>query len=304
MEYKHCAVRHLAWCLFSEPMALISTTPAFKVEPSQTLLAWLSELDRNPKPLHDYLATHNRVLLGSYFECLWQFFFQSSPDWQLLDHHIQIHQGKQTLGELDLLARNTRNKQAYHIELAVKFYLKPANLSGEQLSHWLGPQSHDRLDLKLHKLANKQLPFLQNPATQTELTRRNLPHRPLQALVLKGYLFEPWEQDNHKRHPDINPNANINTWLHEKHGDALFTKDTSWVVLPKTHWLGPYQGTIDTALPVLTSEAAKQYVCTHFNQTSSPYALMLAQVSNSPKTIELARFMLVHNTWPNKLPKA
>jgi hypothetical protein len=303
MEYKHSAVHHLAWCLFSEPMVLISTTPALTIKPSQTLLNWLAELDNNPKPLHDYLATHNRVLLGSYFECLWQFFFQFRPEWQLLDHHIQLRQEKQTLGELDVLARNTRHNQDYHIELAVKFYLKQPNTSGENFNHWLGPQSHDRLDLKLNKLTLKQLPFLHHPVTQADLSNRHLPTNPQQALALKGYLFEPWQQSKGALHPSINPKATMQSWLHEKHSQTLFAQKSLWVILPKTHWLGPYRHSQEASLQVLTSEAAQQFVQAHFDHSAFPYALMLAQLSTSHELKEQARFMLVHNAWPTQVVK-
>ena len=305
MEYKSSAVRHLAWCLFSEPMAVISNIAPLTIKPSQTLLDWLTQLDAHPQALQDYLAEHNSVLLGSYFECLWQFFFQYSPSWNLLDHHIQIRQEKQTLGELDILACNTEDNQAFHIELAVKFYLKQPQTSGNALEDWLGPQSHDRLDLKLEKLSHKQLPFLNHEATQTELSKRNLPTNVKQALVLKGYLFEPWQAGlntakTRPHHNSIHPNANLRQWLHHKDCQTLFSDANNWVVLPKHHWLGPYHSASNAALPILSSEAAEQLVNEHFSNSTFPYALMLAQLSAHGEPMEHTRFMLVHDEWPNK----
>lgn len=304
INYKNTPVRHLAWCLFSEPMANIPNIPALNVEPSQVLLNWLSHLDQNPQPLNDYLDNHNRVLLGSYFECLWQFFFQFSPDWQLLDHHIQVIDGKQTMGELDILACNQALHRHYHIELAVKFYLRQPHHTGEQLQDWLGPQSHDRLDLKLTKLSQKQLPFLQHHTTQTELRKRGLPSQPQQALVLKGYLFEPWQAAWLHYHQDINPNTPTGYWLHQSDLDLLFEQHNhkptaQWALLPKTHWLGGYQHAQEHNIPLLDANEVLNITRQHFTSAPYPFALMLVKMVKNTETLaEQERFMLVHNDWP------
>ncbi|MGR6874623.1 DUF1853 family protein [Pseudomonas sp. HK3] len=304
IKYNSPSVRHLAWCLFSEQMA-ITNTPILTIEPSQELLNWLSILDENPQPLEEYLANHNRVLLGSYFECLWQFFFQHSPHWQLLDHHIQIIDAKQTIGELDILARDNQHNCDYHVELAVKFYLKQPHSSGEALQDWLGPQSHDRLDLKLNKLTNKQIPFLHHSATQAELLKRGLPLEPLQALIMKGYLFEPWPTSNVRYHTDINPNIEHAYWLHYQHIQTLFkqTDDiTHWVILPKSHWLGHYQHNESNDIALLSNDNAKHIIDQHFAGSAYPFALMLAGMQGDADNLaESKRFMLVHNNWPTQI---
>ena len=307
MEYKNAPVRHLAWCLFSQPMAIVPTVPAFHIKPSQELLDWLDQLDQYPSPLQDYLESHNCVLLGSYFECLWQFFFRFAPGWQLLDHHIQVSQDKQTLGELDILARNITHNQDFHIELAVKFFLRQPNTKGPYLEHWLGPQSRDRLDLKLNKLANKQLPFLHHSVTQAELHTRGLPCEPQQALVLKGYLFEPWQDKPSSLHSSINAQVTRSNWLYQHQVSQLKPTNVNWVVLPKHDWLGSYYHNNATrSLTLLDHKTMVQYVEHHFshNYDSQPYTLMLAALSDiSGELLEQERFMVVHNNWPNEATK-
>jgi hypothetical protein len=307
INYKISSVRHLAWCLFSEPMANIPNIQALNIEPNQALLNWLSHLDQNPQPLNDYLDNHNRVLLGSYFECLWQFFFQFNPDWQLLGHHIQVIDGKQTMGELDILAHNRQLKRHYHIELAVKFYLRQPHKTGKQLQDWLGPQSHDQLDLKLNKLSQKQLPFLQHHATQAELIKRGLPSQPQQALALKGYLFEPWQAAEHHYHPSINPSTATTSWLHHSDLGALLEQCHSeltiqWALLPKTHWLGDYQHAQENDIQLLYTKEVQHIVDQHFTSAPYPFALMLVKLVRNTETLaEKERFMLVHNDWPKQV---
>ena len=309
-NYKNPSVRHLAWCLFSEPMAFVEQAPALTIEPSQNLLNWLAELDHNPEPLEAYLDDHNRVLLGSYFECLWQFFFSHHPQWQLHDHHIQVIDGKQTLGELDIIAQSLNKKCDYHIELAVKFYLRHPNKLGNELQDWLGPQSHDRLDLKLNKLNDKQLPFLHNPATQRQLIQRNLPNKPQQRLILKGYLFEPWLETKSCLHQSINPNVLTAYWLHQQQVQAFLqtqtkaTKQLRWALLPKAYWLGPYEHHADSTIDVHSCSEIQAIITHHFSDSEYPFALMLVALSESNELeIESRRYLIVHDNWPAKLKK-
>ncbi len=307
MNYKNSVVRHLAWCLLSEPLHVIPNVTPLVIKPSQTLQDWLGQLDDQPEPLHNYISGQNSTLLGSYFECLWQFFFAHYPDWTLLGHHIQIQQDKQTLGELDILAQETANRHNFHVELAVKFYLKTPHTSGEKQAHWLGPQSRDRLDLKLEKLTKKQLPFFHHDATQHELKSRHLPTDAKQALVLKGYLFEPFKQnhiaDQATPFPSINSGTQTHHWLHYKDSQALFLDDKQWVILPKHQWLGPYQHTKDCDLTVLNTAQAKQQVDDHFNHAVFPFALMLVMLCGTQQLKERTRYMLVHDDWPKQANK-
>ena len=309
-NYKNLSVRHLAWCLFSEPMAFLEHTPALTIEPSQDLLDWLSELDQHPERLEDYLDRHNRVLLGSYFECLWQFFFQYNPQWQLLGHHIQVIDAKQTLGELDIIAHNLNDQCEYHVELAVKFYLKHPNKLGNDLQDWLGPQSHDRLDLKLNKLNHKQFPFLYNPVTQSQLKEKGLPNKPEQRLVIKGYLFEPWPETSSCLHADINSNGLKAFWLHQQQTEALLqeytanTQSMQWALLPKYHWLGTYEHDPDSSIALHCASEIKEIITEHFTHSQYPFALMLVALSpHNDSKIESSRYLIVHDSWPAKIPK-
>ena len=298
-------VAHLAWCLTSPSLVahLDDNFNSLLTLSRQHDLEWLAQLDMQPSSLLDYLNTHNQRLLGSYFECLWQFYFSRHPDWELLEHHVQVFDAtrKQTLGELDLLVQHIPSQQYFHIELAAKFYLRHPEQTGLDEEHWLGPQTNDRLDLKLGKLYKKQLPFLHHDATQTSLIERKLDHPYQQALIMKGYLFHPWQQE--KTLTNTTNKAVLNgEWLHENDFEHLLlkNKDQHWAILPKHNWLGPFNSQHIDAL-VSDGDTINKAIALHFKESPYKHALMLVMLTSSKEgLIESQRFMLVHNKWPNK----
>ena len=298
MAYQSPLVRHLAWCLFSEPMVHIPNANALSIEPSSEILNWLTQLDENPQPLRDYLSDQNARLLGSYFECLWQFFFENAPNWQLLAHHVQVFENNQTLGELDILAKGTQ-QQALHVELAVKFYLLPKEHNGQLLNHWIGPQSRDRLDKKVDKFINKQLPFIKHPHTQQTLQSKNLPDDYLQAVVLKGYLFEHISTPKVSFPSTVNSKVNLGKWLHAHEHEILLSSPANWIVIPKLDWLGPFI-TANSDLPTLDNQALSTHIQAHFTESDYPYALMLVKLDPAQEQ-EIERFLVVHDQWPTPL---
>lgn len=298
MAYENPSVRHLAWCLFSEPMARLPEIQNLIIEPSPQTLEWLDELDQNPSPLVEYINSNNGRLLGSYFECLWQYFFIYGPHWRLLKHHLQVFEGKQTLGELDILASN-HIEQNLHIELAVKFYLLTPKEDGHELNHWLGPQSHDRLDKKLSKLANKQFPIILHPQTLALLSESQLPKQYQSALALKGYLFKHISMTPVHYHEQIHSKGHLCDWLHHNECPLILDTDGRWAVLPKHQWLGPYKKHSSDEVEILSSNEARTYIQRHFNDEPYAYALMLVKLDDAQE--EAKRFIIVHNQWPTPM---
>ncbi len=155
-------VRDLAWVLLSPPLLDEGWQQRHPLSASawwaspDLLADWLRQLDRQPAPLQDWLARHSIRRLGLYYERLWQFALLNAPGVELLAANLPVRQAGHTLGELDLLLRDAEG--VFHLELAVKFYL---GLAGDGQAHdrWLGPDSQDRLDLKIAHLCQRQLPL-------------------------------------------------------------------------------------------------------------------------------------------------
>ncbi len=295
-QLTHPQVRQLYWCLSSPELAQLPQTQALHVNLDSMLKNWLIQLDQNPAPLQTFLSQHNHTLLGSYFECLWQFFFQDSPGWRLLGHNIQVIENKITLGELDILAQY-KNEPPLHLELAVKFYLQHPKHNGQLCEHWLGPQSRDRLDLKLGTLQNKQLPFIHQPCVKRTLQARELPQPDQQALIFKGYLFHQWQKD-YQLPAAVNPHHLLGQWLHQSQVTKLLGHHDAWLFINKPQWLGNITLTPQNQPPLNRDQVSKQ-VKQHFTLSTRKHALMLVKLVNKEEGfVESARYLIVNDSWP------
>ena len=240
---QHPAVRDLAWALLSPP--LLSEAPAPQRHPLTAsrwaerpveLADWLRLLDTQPGILEAWLAQRSIRRLGLYYERLWQFALCQAPDIDLLVANLPIRQDGHTLGELDLLLRDREG--VHHLELAVKFYL---GLDGVSAGHdrWLGPGSHDRLDIKLRRLCEHQLRLPAKPAAQLLLSE--LTSAPINsALWLGGYLFQPLAS-NCSSPAGANPQHLGGRWLRHQDWAGFAENDRSaiWQPLPRHAWLAP-----------------------------------------------------------------
>ncbi len=96
--------------------------------------------------------------LGFHFEGLLSFWLEDGyarglHAYETLASNIQLYNGKQTVGELDLILYNHKEKLTEHWELAIKFFMgsypfAPAN--------WVGINSNDNLERKMTYMQTKQ----------------------------------------------------------------------------------------------------------------------------------------------------
>ena len=122
-------------------------------------------------------------------------------------------------------------------KLAVKFYRGLDDGDRTRPDPWLGPGSHDRLDIKLRRLCEHQLQLSSSPharALLCELTCCEINS----ALWLGGYLFQPWPSG-------CEPPAGADSshlygkWLRhcDWRGFADSNHDAHWQPLPRHAWL-------------------------------------------------------------------
>ncbi len=298
-QLRHCGVRDLAWALLSPP--LLSQPPWRQRHPLSAsgwfshpdLLAdWLCALDRQPAVLDQWLAQAPSRRLGLYYERLWQFALDQAPDVELLAANLPIRIAGQTLGELDLLLRDAEG--VHHLELAIKLYLGPRHGDGSNASEWLGPGSHDRLDLKLEHLSQHQLPLSSNPESRQVLDR--LDAQPASAeLWLGGYLFYPWP-GNCTAPQGANPGHLRGQWLRQNELDDFLaqTEDGSWQPLPRQSWLAP-----------AVSEAEDRWSAERFQhwreqlEPDSPARLLVRLAPHGDgRWKEAERAFVVSDRWP------
>lgn len=250
-ELQHQVVRDLAWCCFSSPMMRELPNSDATILPfnNDQLWPWLISVDQQPDALINEITKVKSTRLGIYYETLWRFYFSQHPEWDLLHHNLQIERQGGTLGAFDFLCR--RGSDYWHIETAVKFYLcnTAAADDAQDWNHWIGPSSQDRLDLKLARLQQHQLPLHKTPEAKAQLQLLYPDaHTWKTGLCLQGYLFSPTSAD-------LNP-----AFSHEAHGrgDWCYLRkflqlqqeytDTQWIILERQQWLSPAHIDDDVAL--------------------------------------------------------
>lgn len=249
-HYRTQAVRDLAWACFSPALLRIGQVAddGHNVADCEFALTlprrrWLEQLDARPAALLAHLATNASGRLGIYFERLWHFFLAEDPAVDLVAHNLPVRTAGRTLGEFDCLYWCRERRRYFHLELAVKFFLshRRATTTGS-VSHWnewLGPNSSDRLDLKLAQLLQHQARLGELPEARTQLAALGIGEL-AQEIAFKGYLFQSLA-DPLPPPFGFNPGHRLRHWL-AIDGLAPYLQgldSTAFTVLDKPSWLSP-----------------------------------------------------------------
>ena len=121
----------------------------------------LTELDTT----NDYQALTRYLLkrpspnrLGFHFEGLLSFWLEDGfarklHPYETLANNVQLFNGKQTTGEIDLILYNHQDKLVEHWELAIKFFMGSAPF---EPVNWVGINANDNLQRKMTHMQTKQ----------------------------------------------------------------------------------------------------------------------------------------------------
>lgn len=302
--YQTRQVRDLAWACFAPPILDTSQLESAGLviencglELTIARQVWLQELDRNPQPLLCHLAAQQGRRLGLYFEHLWHFFLAEDPEVELVAHNLAVRDGGRTLGEFDCIYHCLQRDRYIHLELAVKFFLGYApghNLArSSPWQQWLGPNSRDRLDLKMQHLLEHQIRLGDHPQARSILEALGvdaLAHE----VVIKGYLF----RGLHSPQPPpecFNPDAPLEYWLSVDQLAHYLADHVNghYQILPKSHWLAP--AVADEALATYSGETLASHMHSHFAEHNRPQLV----ASLDPDGYETRRFFVTAADWPN-----
>lgn len=248
----------------------------------------LLALDRHPEPLLAWLAARSPKRLGPYFELLAAYWIAFLVDTSWYATNKIVKSGRGTLGEYDLLWRSASGL-LHHWELSAKLYLQVDR--GRGFAGYIGTMKHDRLDLKVARLRDKQLHLAGTPEGAAALPE--VGERVRCRALFKGWLFYP----NHlsdfaaaglsQRHPS-------GWWTHWHNSEFVLQPDLRWRILERLSWLAPVRC---DAISESSAEAEfREELAAHFSRCATPL-LVAGLFQTRDGWEEVTRGFIVPSAW-------
>ena len=185
----------------------------------------LKELDNT----NDYQALTRYLLkrpspnrLGFHFEGLLSFwledgFARNLHPYEILANNVQLYNGKQTVGELDLILYDHEEKLTEHWGLAIKFFMGSAPFVPE---NWVGINSNDNLQRKMIHMQTKQFSSVwvdTEKHGQIKIDKR--------YGVIKGRFFLPINTKYFDYPSWLTPSFPLHEWCDKADNASLLTID-------------------------------------------------------------------------------
>lgn len=318
-SFLHPVVRDLAWVM-SSPSLLDPHHEKFQLQlpDSQNVISvvvddgwcqqtyerhlhWLRQLDDHPQELLNLLRQRHNPRLGYYFEVLVEFWLQQIyPDFCFAPH-LQIKAEGKTVGEFDFLFSHATGYETSHWEVAVKFYLYYEHEDGCVL--WYGPNSRDRLDLKLDKMFLHQLHLGFKPQSQSVLRQMGFLNIVPRAL-LKGYLFYPASDDWQTAEIDSIgiSSQHLRGWWTRLNDFAVPVQDASsrWLYLPRLQWLSSAFIAADDAHKLMNFKTLHDFCLSRLARKQRPPLIAEMQVGDNGCWREVSRGFVLPEQWPKE----
>ncbi|MFL0809550.1 MAG: DUF1853 family protein [Agarilytica sp.] len=318
LQYRHAIVRDLAWLLQSPQLFVhdLGGFPAYFIAEEKLttpLEEWLHKIDSAPS---EYLNIRGETIsrqkfrrLGIYCETLLEFFFTQAP-WRKDEGPIDVIrnfrvQGKtQTIGECDFVLPYLSGI-AEHIELAVKFFLQHP-YAERAWNAWRGPNAIDRLDIKLNRMIDHQLPLPQRDEARELFTEFSDQYKITSALqthhLIKGMLFSHTQDESSGFRGPKNSNEHLlhGEWMrisefldyeHNNLGECILCDKMDWLT-------GPENMEESLGLDEVTEKMRDVYSRAYENKLSPPGLMLIMFDDASPRHDNLKRVMIVPDHWP------
>jgi hypothetical protein len=288
-------VRSLAW-LIDAPDLLDPLAPqwrgriaSFAPDGGDRAALCLRELDRNPEPLHRWLAVQRFTRLGRYAEQLLTWYFRQQGI--LVAQGLQVREGGITVGEFDFLLRE--GGRLVHWEMATKVYLLQSPGSDPvppQADYFVGPNLADNLGAKMSKIIGRQLGLSTHPAARAALTE------PVQsaAALIKGWLFYPVPAQRPSPALGLAADHCRGFWTELRELPAI--SGARYLLLERLQWLTPavaeLAGTMDHA-------QLQAHLLELFRQQAIPVMIAIMEEEGG-RWIETDRGFIVPDDWSSR----
>ena len=232
---------------------------------------------------HKKINIPNKKLpLGRYAEHLLSFFIMENDRFELMEQNYQLNEKGISVGEVDFLIYDRLLLKNWHVEFALKYYLK---VSVNNETQFIGINTVDQMDQKINKLIHFQ-------SQQTNINRHLLPDY-LQnidfasKIVLKGALFYPIEEWLSRKE-----NCFEGWWTTIQNLEMLLSTAHSFMVITeKRDWIFPYQ--------INTKSYQQKQLKSHLEDlfhSNKPNAYMVVRINREGNFID--RGFIVRESWP------
>ena len=226
-----------------------------------------------------FLRERSDHRVGHYFENLLHYWLLHVRGVEVVAHRFPVRDGERTLGEIDFLFRDERGR-LIHREVAVKFYLQVPDADRPSV-RYLGPNTTDRLECKIARLREHQLP----------LSARVEPDIAGREMFVKGRIYRHADTPpiGHDL-PDLDPGHLRGRWLRHWELAACLDREAEcrrFALMRKPRWLTPGPDRMGR-------DALETLAVGHFAGTKT--ALHVAVLG--PDDAETDRWFIVDDTWP------
>ncbi|WP_201592651.1 DUF1853 family protein [Psychrobacter fozii] len=147
--------------------------------------------------------------LGFHFEGLLSFWLEDGfarklHPYETLANNVQLFNGKQTTGEIDLILYNHQDKLVEHWELAIKFFMGSAPF---EPVNWVGINANDNLQRKMTHMQTKQF-----RAVWVDTDNHGQVKIDNRYGIIKGRFFLPIGINNFNYPAWLTPNFPMHEW--------------------------------------------------------------------------------------------
>jgi len=294
MQLKNKHLRRIHWAIFSPSLLSypFSTDYIRDEAHGESVLSLLKELDSEPKLVDEHFAQLGKMPMGKYFEQLLFFILEQDERFEVLLKNHQLLKGKQTIGEIDLILKDTITGTIEHWEIALKYYLQ--SKCSEDHDIMLGPNAIDNLAKKMKKLTEHQLPLTADLGdfgiSDSSIVQNK--------LLLKGQFF--YHLSHHglcnifPKH--VNPDHEKGWWCYLSEVEKATDENLKWTTIWKPNWIGNDIEHHHNNL--LEYNELHQSLKQHF-QNEIHSVLCVGLQRKNGYWIERTRGFVVNNDWPH-----
>lgn len=226
----------------------------------------IQQFDFPQVDLSDFSPTPipQKIRLGHQMEHVCKQLLDHSKNYDVLLHNLPVREGKQTIGEIDFMLKETDSQQVIHVELTYKFYIIDSEIS-EPIHQLMGPNKRDMFFTKMEKIKNAQFGLLHSQAGSKALAEYNIDHTEIHhQACYKAQLFEPYGSEALHLRP-LNSNCIVGYWLRMadlqtdtfKQHKFYIPFKSQWVIAPhaQVEWTSHYETLLEINLRLIKQNA-------------------------------------------------